>query len=1194
MSDAETPARDYRDTVFLPKTDFPMKAGLPQKEPGIAARWAEEKLYEQLREARRGRKKFIFHDGPPYANGDMHIGHALNHTLKDMVCRTHNALGLDAPYVPGWDCHGLPIEWKVEEQYRKKKQDKNAVPPKEFRAECRAYAAHWVGVQREQLKRLGILADWDNPYLTMDFQAEAVIVAELMKFAEAGNLYRGSKPVMWSPVEETALAEAEVEYEDITSTQIDVAFEIVETKSPAIQALLDKGHLKTYAVAWTTTPWTIPVNQALAYGPDINYVLIPEGGSVNTFLVAEPLASEFLERCGKEKPGIFSYHESEWEMVKGSDLAGTVARHPMHHLGGFYATPRPFLPGEFVTTDSGTGLVHMSPDHGEDDFELCKANGIDPVFAVMGDGRYRDDWPWLGGADERRRSVINPGFNAPDGPICSDLRDAGALLAASADYKHSYPHSWRSKAKVIYRCTPQWFVPMDRPLEPSPLQGRGLGEGDSVRVSESPLPPTPSPEGEGESTLRQRAMQAIAATRFVPEKGRNRLGSMVEGRPDWVLSRQRAWGVPITLFVKRGTGDYLQDPEVNARVIAAVREEGVDAWDEIRKAEFLGPGYDPDQYDMIADILDVWFDSGSTHAFVLESGRWPDLQWPADLYLEGSDQHRGWFQSSLLESCATRGRAPFDTLLTHGFTMASDGRKMSKSLGNTVDPLKVMETYGADIIRLWALSVDFTEDHRIGDEILKGVADQYRKLRNTFRYLLGALDGFEWEREGVEASEMPELERYMLGRLWHLDATLRAAIHAFDFNTYTRALIDFCNDDLSAFYFDIRKDRLYCDAPDDANRRAYRSVLDILFQALVRYAAPVLVFTAEEVWANRFPDKGSAHLLEWSELSDWRDEALDRRFEQLRALRETVTEAIEPLRRDKVVRSSLEASVTVPVAAVPEGFDDAALAELFITASVARGDSAEVIVTPTTDHKCGRCWRLLPEVSEDGRTVRPLRRCGRPDGRNGMNPVTRYRTIGAALAFALFGLDQILKWWVTGPLGIDRIGDVMEIVPFFDLRYVENYGVSMGMLSATSDAMRWGLVALTGGIAVVVTVWMMRERKLGDIIPLALILGGALGNIRDRFQFGYVIDYADLHFGEFRPFLHLQPGRCRDLDRRGHNACARLPGARQADATGRRGRNWARGDHMMTKTIPLALAGAAALLTSGCASGGLFNRDRPG
>ncbi|MXP27927.1 isoleucine--tRNA ligase [Porphyrobacter algicida] len=985
--------RDYKDTVFLPKTEFPMKAGLPQKEPGILAHWQQGDLYRQLRDARSGREKFILHDGPPYANGDMHIGHALNHVLKDMVCRTQNALGKDAPYVPGWDCHGLPIEWKVEEQYRKKKLDKKAVPPKEFRAECRAYAQNWVDVQREQLKRLGIMGDWDNPYLTMDFQAEATIVAELMKFAEAGNLYRGSKPVMWSPVEETALAEAEVEYEDITSTQIDVAFEITESPIPEL--------VGAHAVIWTTTPWTIPVNQAIAYGPEVDYTLyevfpvfVGVEGNREAFdtalrkvfplhqtkiLISQELESQFHARITAilgsilvpgfegaqfvdllldEMPLPSVQAGGPFPIVKGSDLAGTVARHPMHHLGGFYAKPRPFLPGDFVTTDSGTGLVHMAPDHGEDDFELCRANGIEPQFAVMGNGLYRDDWPWLGGNDERRRSVINKPFNSPEGPICSDLRDAGALLAASEDYQHSYPHSWRSKAKIIFRCTPQWFVPMDQPL----------GTGDFEVAPGNPLGAAVAPfVSQDHSTLRQRAVQAIADTRFVPEKGRRRIGSMVEGRPDWVLSRQRAWGVPITLFVKNGTGDYLQDPAVNARVVAAIREEGVDAWDEARKAEYLGADYNPGDYEMITDILDVWFDSGSTHAFVLESGRWPDLKWPADLYLEGSDQHRGWFQSSLLESCATRGRAPFEAVLTHGFTMASDGRKMSKSLGNTIDPLKVMEQYGADIIRLWALSVDFTEDHRIGDEILKGVADQYRKLRNTFRYLLGALDGFEWESEHVETTDMPELERYMLSQLWQLDHTLRDAIAAFDFNEYTRALIEFCNEDLSAFFFDIRKDRLYCDAPDGVERRAYRTVLDILFQSLIRYAAPVLVFTAEEVWGTRFPDKGSVHLLEWHPLpNDWSDNALATRFDTLKALREEVTEAIEPLRRDKTIRSSLEADITVPAGAVPEGFSDEDLAELFITASVARGQGDGVTVSRTTDHKCGRCWRLLPEVAEDG------------------------------------------------------------------------------------------------------------------------------------------------------------------------------------------------------------------------------------
>ena len=918
-----TEQKDYKDTVFLPKTDFPMKAGLPQKEPGILARWEEQGLYHKLREARAGREKFILHDGPPYANGDMHIGHALNHILKDMVCRTQSLLGKDAPYVPGWDCHGLPIEWKVEEQYRKKKLNKDEVPVKEFRAECRAYAQHWVNVQREQVKRLGILGHWDKPYLTMDFDSEATIVSELLKFAESGQLYRGAKPVMWSPVEKTALAEAEVEYEDIVSTQIDVAFEIVESPIPEL--------VGAHAIIWTTTPWTIPVNQALAYGPDVSYILNDferEDGSVISVIVAADLLAQFEGRVGSP----FLKNLYLRKQIKGSDLAGTIARHPMHHLGGFFAKPRPFLPGDFVTTDSGTGLVHMAPDHGEDDFDLCKANGIEPQFAVEGDGKYRADWAWLGG----QGSVINPKFNAPDGPICEALREAGGLLAASADYKHSYPHSWRSKAKVIYRCTPQWFVPMDR----------------------------------GDDSLRQKAMAAIADTRWVPEKGRNRIGSMVEGRPDWVLSRQRAWGVPITLFVDRKTGQYLNDANVNARIVAAVREEGVDAWEAARAQEYLGTAYKAEDYEQVFDILDVWFDSGCTHVFTLESGRWPELSWPADLYLEGSDQHRGWFQSSLLQSCGTRGRAPYNAVLTHGFTMDQKGLKMSKSVGNTVDPLKVMETNGADIIRLWALSVDFTEDHRIGDEILKGVADQYRKLRNTFRYLLGALEGFS-EEERQDAN-LPPLERYILSELAYLDRKLRQAVDDFDFNSYVRALTDFCNEDLSAFFFDIRKDCLYCDGVDSHKRRAYRSVLDILFNALVRYAAPVLVFTAEEVWQSRNPGSDSVHLLEWPEIGRWEDDDLGTEWAALRALRSQVLEAIEPMRREKVVGSGLEAEVEVPASATMS-LQPEALAELFITAKVSFTDGEAVHVSRTENHKCGRCWRHLPDVSEDGTL------CGRCD-----------------------------------------------------------------------------------------------------------------------------------------------------------------------------------------------------------------------
>jgi isoleucyl-tRNA synthetase len=1047
---------DYKDTVFLPKTDFPMKAGLPQKEPGILAKWEADGLYHRLREARAGREKFILHDGPPYANGDMHIGHALNHILKDMVCRTQSLLGKDAPYVPGWDCHGLPIEWKVEEQYRKKKLNKDEVPVKEFRAECRAYAQHWVNVQREQVKRLGILGHWEKPYLTMDFDSEATIVSELLKFAESGQLYRGAKPVMWSPVEKTALAEAEVEYEDITSTQIDVAFEIVESPIPEL--------VGAHAVIWTTTPWTIPVNQAIAYGPDVEYTFceitpfIDAPGLYKSVLVATELLETFWDRVEsylKNLPAaadwspdypIVAFDTSSFDdtkfdkgvlRIKGSDLAGTIARHPMHHLGGFFAKPRPFLPGDFVTTDSGTGLVHMAPDHGEDDFDLCKAHGIEPQFAVTADGKYREDWAWLGG----QGSVINPKFNAPDGPICSDLREAGGLLAASADYSHSYPHSWRSKAKVIYRCTPQWFVPMDRPGKPLPPAG-GVGEGQSLTSNTHP-PLAPPASGVGmevgfaqgiPATLRELATAAIADTRWVPEKGRNRIGAMVEGRPDWVLSRQRAWGVPITLFVDRKTGQYLNDAGVNARIVEAIKAEGVDAWEAARAQEYLGDAYACEDYEQVFDILDVWFDSGCTHVFTLESGKWPELSWPADLYLEGSDQHRGWFQSSLLQSSATRGRAPYNAVLTHGFTMDAKGLKMSKSVGNTVDPLKVMEVNGADIIRLWALSVDFTEDHRIGDEILKGVGDQYRKLRNTFRYLLGALDGFsEAEKvnfgqglspngdcpqnapeegtvpmRGQSLEQLPELERYVLHLLSGLDAKLKVAVDDFDFNSYVRLLSDFANEDLSAFFFDIRKDCLYCDAPDSPKRRAYRTVLDILFHAMVRYAAPVLVFTAEEVWASRYPDAESVHLLEWPILPSLRhsreggnpspetfsqpdDPVMDPRlrggdelvvrWDKVREYRAYISEAIEPLRREKQIGSSLAAAVSV---GAHDQYDLDLLAaidmaEITISASVElslletkRRPADDRLLPPgiqvqvSTHHKCGRCWRHLPEVSEDG------------------------------------------------------------------------------------------------------------------------------------------------------------------------------------------------------------------------------------
>ena len=953
----DTPQQDWRDTVFLPRTDFPMKAGLAQKEPAILAKWAADDLYGQLRQARAGRETFVLHDGPPYANGDIHMGHAMNKVLKDIIVRSQSLLGKDAPYVPGWDCHGLPIEWKIEEEYRKKKRNKDEVPPAEFRAECRAYAAKWVDIQRDQFKRLGIMGDWDDPYLTMKYDAEAAIVGELLKFAMSGQLYRGAKPVMWSPVEKTALAEAEVEYEDIVSTQIDVAFEI--TDSP-IEELVG-----AYAVIWTTTPWTVPVNQALSYGESVAYWLF-QANDDRRYLVALDLVDAFLKRTGLrllDEPdmpenGDDLAHYAADHTYLGRKLAGTIARHPMHKLGGFFAKPRPFLPGDFVTTDTGTGLVHMAPDHGEDDFELCKAHGIGPQFAVTDDGRYREDWEWLPG----QGSVINPKFNAPDGPICTDLREAGGLLAASADYKHSYPHSWRSKAKVIFRCTPQWFIPMDRERDVNiPLCETEAG----IHAA----------QGSNTKTLRQTALAAIDETRWVPQRAINRIRSMVEGRPDWVISRQRAWGVPIALYVNRKSGDYLRDPQVNARIVAAFEAGGADAWFTADHQALLGPDYKLEDYEPVNDILDVWFDSGSTHAFVMEK-RFPSTR--ASLYLEGSDQHRGWFQSSLLESCGTRGRAPYDAVLTHGFALDGQGRKMSKSLGNVVDPLKIMETSGADILRLWVASTDYFEDVRIGNEILAGTSDAYRKLRNTFRYLLGALDGFSEEER---TSEFPELERYALHLLARLDAELKDAAAAFEFNRYSRALSEYCNNDLSAFLFDIRKDCLYCDAPGDPKRRAYRTVLDILFHALVRYAAPILCFTAEEVWGTRYPDAGSVHLLEWPEIdAGWADDALGEKWALLRRYRTHMTGEIEPLRREKMIGSSLEVDVTalsyVPAEAAALRSVD--FAEIGIVAKVEvcdgdpgafdlrDGDPVAFEVQKTAFEKCGRCWRHLPEVKQDG------------------------------------------------------------------------------------------------------------------------------------------------------------------------------------------------------------------------------------
>src|ERR1700726_3981353 len=768
---------DYRPTVFLPKTDFPMRGDLPKREPVILARWEQMNLYRRLREASRGREKFILHDGPPYANGDIHLGTALNKILKDVVNRSQQMLGKDAPYVPGWDCHGLPIEWIIEEKYRATNQSKDSVPIDQFRQECREFAAHWIEVQKRDFKRLGVVGDWENPYTTMAYSAEAQIVRELGKLLVNGGLYKGAKPVLWSVVEQTALAEAEVEYHDHRSTTVWVRFPILHAERPALSG--------SAALIWTTTPWTLPGNRAIAFSRSLDYVGLRVDRAVEgsralpgeTLLVAEPLVEALAANAGIEAYSIV-------DRLPGASLAGTTAAHPLRGQG--YDFDVPLLAAGFVEADQGTGLVHIAPGHGADDWELGQANALPVPDTVGPDGVYLPGVPLFAG-----RAVYRPDGKPgdADGAVIGAVEAASGLLARGT-LVHSYPHSWRSKAPLIFRNTPQWFISMEA------------------------------------NDLRQKALKAIEETRWIPPQGENRIAAMIESKPDWCVSRQRSWGVALPVFVNRKTGEPLRDPAVVERVAAAAEREGSDTWYTSEPARFLGNAYDPAEWDKVTDIVEVWFDSGSTHAFVLEKR--PELKWPASLYLEGSDQHRGWFNSSLIEACGTRGRAPYEAVLTHGFVLDEEGRKMSKSLGNVVAPQDVIKQSGADILRIWAVASDYTQDLSLGPEILKHLGDAYRRLRNTLRYLLGALAGFTPE-EAVGPGEMPELERWVLHRLAELDRLMRQSIAEYDFHGLFTALHNFCAVDLSAFYFDIRKDRLYCDGVDDVRRRAARTALDRTF-----------------------------------------------------------------------------------------------------------------------------------------------------------------------------------------------------------------------------------------------------------------------------------------------------------------------------------------------------------------------------
>ncbi|GHB22320.1 isoleucine--tRNA ligase [Pseudovibrio japonicus] len=953
----DTMSRDYSKTLNLPQTDFPMRAGLPKNEPKILAKWADQDLYKALREQSAGRPKFILHDGPPYANGNIHIGHALNKTLKDIINRSMQMQGFDANYVPGWDCHGLPIEWKIEEQYRKKGKNKDAVPINEFRRECREFADKWVDVQREEFKRLGIEGDWDNPYLTMRYDSEAVIANELMKFATSGQLYRGSKPVMWSIVEKTALAEAEVEYEDHTSHTIWVTFPVVSGN----EALIGKK-----VVIWTTTPWTIPANRAISFSHDISYGIykVTEAAEDNWAKVGE----EFII-ADKLAESVFGASRVDaYERVSDVDVSTIeYCAHPLRGAegaGDYFDFNVPMLPGEHVTDDAGTGFVHTAPGHGQEDFQMflehreafAKAGTEQVPMTVQPDGSYYPHVPLF----EDKYILDRKGKEgSTNKAVIEKLAEVGGLMARGR-VKHSYPHSWRSKAPLIFRNTPQWFVYMDKEL---------------------------SEEAKGD-TLRARALKAISETRFVPATGQNRLNAMIETRPDWVLSRQRAWGVPITVFVNKETGEVLKDEAVNQRIFDAFQKEGADAWfEEGATQRFLGDAYDAANFEKVTDILDVWFDSGSTHAFCME--RREDLNPHRKglggedyvLYMEGTDQHRGWFHSSLLESCGTRGHAPYDAVITHGFTMDEQGRKMSKSLGNTVAPQDVIKQYGADILRLWVGSVDYAEDQRLGPEIIKTNVDAYRKMRNTLRFMLGSLAHYEGEEVALE--DMDELEQLILHRLAELDVLVRDAYNAFDSKRIFSTLFNFMIVELSAFYFDIRKDALYCDAPSSKKRKASLYVLEQLFRHLTMWLAPILPFTMEESWSYRYGEQAtSVHLQQFPEVSSaWRNDELAAKWSKVRAVRRVITGALEIERREKRIGSSLEAHPTVYVSdadlmAALNGLD---MAEISITSqlnlssdSAPEGaftleDVAGVGVVPglAEGNKCARSWKILPEVGTD-------------------------------------------------------------------------------------------------------------------------------------------------------------------------------------------------------------------------------------
>ena len=896
-----------KENINLPKTAFSMKANLQNKEPEILEYWEKIELYKELRKLNKGKEKFILHDGPPYANGNIHMGTALNKILKDIIVKFHQMDGKDSVYVPGWDCHGLPIEWKIEEQYKKNKKNKNEVPVTEFRKECRAFAEKWIEVHKTQFKRLGVIGDWENHYTTMSFDAEAQIVRELGKFLKEGSLYKGFKPVLWSTVEKTALADAEVEYQDHKSDTIYTSFSIIRSDLKELEG--------ADVVIWTTTPWTIPANKALAYNEALDYLIIQledEGDFKNRkIIIAEALLDSVIKDCN-----IKNYKDVK--RFKGKEFKGTICSHPFLDLGYDYEIP--MLEARFVTTEQGTGIVHCAPSHGPDDFNLCLKHGIKAIETVDGDGKYTKNLPLFEGTHIFKANPI----------VIEKLKEQKKLLL-SGELVHSYPHSWRSKAPLVHRATPQWFISM---------------------------------ESHG---LRKKALKALDETTFYPNKGRERIKAMIETRPDWCVSRQRVWGVPLPIFINKKTKEILVDDDVNENIANIYEKEGSDCWFSDDPQRFLGKKYNAKDYEKTSDIVEVWFDSGCTHSFVLEKRE--DLKWPASMYLEGSDQHRGWFHSSLLESCGTRGRAPYESILSHGFVVDGKGLKMSKSVGNVIAPEDILKKYGADILRIWVASSNYEEDLRIDYSILEQHADSYRKIRNTFRYLLGNLnDNFQIiDTKNLDLNKLPELEQYMLHKIYNLNENFKSYFNSYDFHNLYKELLNFCTVDLSAFYFDIRKDSLYCDSKSSEKRKSCIIVLNIILESLLKWFAPILSFTTEEIFTLIDKNKKSIHLEKFIEFPKlFENIRLNEKWIELKKIRDICNISIENKRTSKEIGSSLEANLIISVNEKRlELIKDIDLAELCITSNVEIKDTIknEVIVetNKAEGNKCPVCWKIIKD-----------------------------------------------------------------------------------------------------------------------------------------------------------------------------------------------------------------------------------------